>query len=428
MVGLLVLAILVVAYGLVSRRFEGTIISAPMVFVAGGLLLGFLFVELHEVPFEYGLFLVIGEIALVLTLFTDASRIRLRDLRGEAQLPGRMLIIGLPLTIFLGTVAAALLFTNLTIWEAAILGTILAPTDAGLGHAVASSHRVPLRIRQTLNVEAGLNDGISIPFLTLFIALAVAEELVGPFHWVGFTLAQIGFGVLTGLAVGLGGGWLVAQSTRRGWITGIYQYLVLLALAIIAWLAAGLVGGNGFISAFVAGLAIALIFKDGREKVITFAEAEGQLLNLVVLFVFGVIAVPRLPEINGAVVLYAVLSLTLVRMLPVALSLIGTQLQRSTVLFLGWFGPRGLASIVLGLTLVEESALPGQQTIILVMIATVLLSVFAHGASAVPLTHRYGRRADSLEETAPEMQDVVEMPTRLGAVRKKAKPVPVAPE
>jgi NhaP-type Na+/H+ or K+/H+ antiporter len=203
---------------------------------------------------------------------------------------------------------------------------------------------------------------------------------------------------------------------------------VLLALAIIAWLAAGLVGGNGFISAFVAGLAIALIFKDGREKVITFAEAEGQLLNLVVLFVFGVIAVPRLPEINGAVVLYAVLSLTLVRMLPVALSLIGTQLQRSTVLFLGWFGPRGLASIVLGLTLVEESALPGQQTIILVMIATVLLSVFAHGASAVPLTHRYGRRADSLEETAPEMQDVVEMPTRLGAVRKKAKPVPVAPE
>jgi NhaP-type Na+/H+ or K+/H+ antiporter len=149
MVGLLVLAILVVAYGLVSRRFEGTIVTAPMVFVAGGLLLGLLFVELHEVPFEYGLFLVIGEIALALTLFTDASRIHLSDLRGEAQLPGRMLVIGLPLTIFFGTVAAALLCTNLTIWEAAILGTILAPTDAGLGHAVASSPRVPLRIRQT---------------------------------------------------------------------------------------------------------------------------------------------------------------------------------------------------------------------------------------------------------------------------------------
>jgi NhaP-type Na+/H+ or K+/H+ antiporter len=414
MFGLLALVIVVFAFGLFSRRLEGTVITAPMVFAGVGLLLGVLTGSLRQFTSEAEVLLVLGEIALVLTLFTDATRINLAKLRGQAELPARLLVIGLPLTIAAGTVAAALMFTDLTLWEAAILGTLLAPTDAGLGHAVVSNPRVPLRIRQTLNVEAGLNDGISIPFLALFTALAVAEGVSGQGHWIGSAVRQIGFGVLVGVAVGLAGGRLVSWAIRRGWMSGVFQNLGLLAMALTAWIAAGLVGGNGFISAFVAGLATGITFRKGRTVVIEFTEAEGQLLNLAVFFLFGLVAAPRLAEVTWLIALYALLSLTLIRMLPVALSLIGAGLQRSTVLFLGWFGPRGLASIVLVLTVLEDiNSLPGTSTVTLAVIVTVLLSVFAHGISAAPLTHIYGQEATALDETAPEMKEVVELPTRL---------------
>src|SRR5215213_9981452 len=348
-VDLMVLAAVVFAFGLVSRRLEGTVLTAPIVFVVAGAILGPAGLGLVEVNLDDHTVLLVGEIALALVLFTDAARINLSALRQNEGLPLRLLCIGMPLTIAFGTASAALLLTDLTLWEAAIVGTVLAPTDAALGQAVVSNPRVPGRVRQALNVEAGLNDGLSVPFLALFLTLAVAEEELQPAsYWIRFALEQVGLGILVGVGVGLTGSWFMSWASKREWMTDSSQRLALLALAIIAWALADTVGGNGFIAAFVGGLAAGPTVERVGEQLIRFTEAEGQLLNLSVFFIFGVLVVGLLESLSWEVAVYALLSLTLVRMLPVALSLYGTHLRGISVLFAGWFGPRGLASIVLG--------------------------------------------------------------------------------
>jgi sodium/hydrogen antiporter len=304
----------------------------------------------------------------------------------------------MPLTIALGTATAALLLTDLTLWEAAIVGTVLAPTDAALGQAVVSNPRVPLRVRQALNVEAGLNDGLSVPFLALFLTLAVAEAELQPMsYWMRFALEQIGFGALVGVGVGLAGGWLVSRASRRGWMTESFQRLALLALALIAWALADQIGGNGFIAAFVGGLAVGPTVEQIGERLIRFTEAEGLLLNLSVFFIFGVLAVGLIEPLSWEVTLYALLSLSVIRVLPVALSLLGAHLRGVSVLFMGWFGPRGLASIVLGLIVVAEAPmLGGREQIEAVVALTVLLSVLLHGVTAAPLSTVYARRVEGM--------------------------------
>jgi NhaP-type Na+/H+ or K+/H+ antiporter len=360
--------------------------------------------------------LTIAEVALVLVLFGDSSRLHLKQLRGRWGWPGRMLAIGTPLTIGLGGLVALALLGELSLWEAFIVGAILAPTDAALGQTVVSSPKLPLRVRQTLNVESGLNDGISVPFLTLFVALAVAEEEGGSAgEWLVFVAEEIGFGVLIGIGAGLLGAWLVNEATRRGWMTGVFQQLGVAAIALIAWAAAEQVGGNGFIAAFIAGLATGWTLRRGAgEKVLEFTEEEGQLLNLAVFFLFGVLAADLIVDLTWEIVLYALLSLTLIRMLPVSVALIGGGLKPVTVGFLGWFGPRGLASIILALVVLEDGRdLVAIDTIFLAMMATVLLSVLLHGISATPLTDLYAKRADRvIDAEAPEHKDVPDHPTR----------------
>jgi sodium/hydrogen antiporter len=275
-----------------------------------------------------------------------------------------------------------------------------------------------MRVRQALDVEAGLNDGLSVPFLALFLTLAVAEEELQPASfWIRFTLEQVGLGTLVGISVGLVGGWLVSLATRKEWMTGSFQRIALLALAIIAWALADQIGGNGFIAAFVGGLVVGPTVKRVGEQLIRFTEAEGQLLNLSVFFVFGVLVVGLIEPLNWEVALYALLSLTLIRMLPVAASLIGTRLRGVSMLFIGWFGPRGLASIVLGLIVVSEAPLlPGREEIELVVALTVLLSVLLHGVTAAPLSAVYSRRVQGMAADAPEMQGAVESPTRGGSM------------
>src|SRR5918993_1861404 len=220
MVDFVVLASVVFAFGLVSRRLEGTILTAPIVFVAAGMVLGPAGLGLVEFGLDSHTVLLLGEIALALVLFTDSARINLSALRQNEGLPLRLLGIGMPLTIAFGTATAALLLTDLSFWEAAIVGTVLAPTDAALGQAVVSNPRVPVRVRQALNVEAGLNDGLSVPFLLLFLTLAVAEgELQPASFWIRFALEQVGLGILVGVGVGLAGGWLVNQASQWGGMT-----------------------------------------------------------------------------------------------------------------------------------------------------------------------------------------------------------------
>lgn len=403
-------ALLVFVYSLVSGRLERTVITAPIVFTAAGIVLAFLVPSARaELELYRWAFLLIAEVGLVMTLFTDASHLSLPLLRGSGGLPARLLGIGMLPTILLGAVAALVVLGDLSLWEAGILAAILAPTDAGLGQAIVSSPRVPMRIRQALNVEAGLNDGLSVPFLMFFIALA--RRSTGE---VGTVLArflgeQLGYGTLVGIGIGLGGGWLLGLAHRRGWIAETMQPLGLVALPLLCVIASEATGASMFIAAFVAGLAVQVGFTEAGRHGAEFVEEWGQLFNFFVFFLFGLLVAQAWMRFTPAVVLYAILSLTVVRMAPVALALTGTSLSTSTVLFMGWFGPRGLASIVLGLVYLEQHAhLSGEPTMKLAVMVTVLLSILAHGLSALPGINLYTRRIASLDSGAPERRMVEE--------------------
>lgn len=408
-----IFAAVLFGYSLLSRRLERLSISAPMAMVAAGIALGPDGLDLIEVELTGETGLLIAEIALVVVLFADASRIDPTALRENEGLPVRLLGIGMPLTIALGTAVGALLLTEIEFWEAAMVAAVLAPTDAALGQAVVSSERLPTRIRQAINVESGLNDGLSIPFLFLFTGLALSEADVNAGGWLAFAAEQIGIGAAVGVGAGLAGGWLVDRSNLRRWITPTFGQISMLALALGAWALAGELGGNGFIAAFAAGLAAGRIAKSHSAKILDFTEEEGQLLNLAVFFLFGISAIGFLEGAGWQVFLYAALSLTLIRMLPVAIALATSSLRPASIAFVAWFGPRGLASIILALIVIEEEpGLPAISTLFAAMTATVLASVVAHGVTARPLTRAYSRRMAELGEGEAEMLPARELPVR----------------
>ena len=395
--------LLVFLYSLVSRRLDRTVITAPIVFTVAGMLASLLLPGVSEPELEQEERLLLAEVALVMLLFTDATRIGLRDLRGNRNLPVRLLSTGMLLTILLGAIAAMVVLPGLSVWEAGILAAVLAATDAGLGQVIVSSPRVPARIREALSVEAGLNDGLSVPFLMFFIALAL-ERTEGP-HLVltRFLVEQLGYGTLVGLGIGLTGGWLLELARRREWMATPLQQLGVVALPILCVLASEATGASMFIAALVAGLAVQSGFKEASRHSVEFTEQWGQLFSYFVFFLFGLRVMPAWTQVSLRLVLYAVLSLTVVRMVPVAVALAGTNLSRPTTLFMGWFGPRGLASIVLGLVyLGQQPKLPGEPTMKLAVMLTVLLSIFAHGLSALPGIELYARWLDSAGPGAPE--------------------------
>ncbi|MCC7468745.1 MAG: cation:proton antiporter [Methanomicrobiales archaeon] len=403
------------AYSLVSHRIESSIVTAPMIFVAIGMLVSPEGFDIIPLGAENELILVFAEIALVLILFSDAARIDVSTLKGNRNFPSRLLGIGLPLTIFLGAVMAILFFTDLSLPEAALIGVILAPTDAGLGQVIVNSPKVPARIRQALNVESGLNDGGAIPFFAFFLVLSTAEEAHIPAsQWVIFAFEQIGYGVLVGLIVGLLGAHLINKAIDKGLMRGRFQWIGFLALAVISYVVAIAIGGSGFIAAFVGGFATTLTGRGVGDSIIEFTSTWGEVFSLVVFFVFGMLAASLLSGITATIILYAALSLTLIRILPVAVSLMRTGLKPNSILFIGWFGPRGLASIVLLLiTLNEAPDIPGLQTIAITVTTTVLISVFAHGISANPAIAWYAKKMALLPSDAVELKEVVESPTRM---------------
>ena len=404
-----IFVLVVFAYSLLSHRLESTVITAPIVFTVAGALLVLVPEAGRELFIDRKAFLLIAEIGLVMTLFTDASRIRRRALQGDRNLPVRLLTTGMLLTIALGAVAAMVCFAGLSWWEAGILAAILAPTDAGLGQIIVQSPHVPARIRQALNVEAGLNDGLSVPFLMLFMAFAAALNEGAGAHSVlaQFLLEQLGYGAAIGVAAGLGGGVLLGLAQRRHWMSPALAQLGVFALPLLCIIASEESGASMFIAAFVAGLAVQVGFPHVARHSVEFTEEWGQLFNFFVFFLFGLFVAGASHAFTPAVLLYAGLSLTVVRMLPVAIALAGTGMSRATVVFMGWFGPRGLASIVLGLVYLEQQTkLPGEDTIRLAVMATVLLSIVAHGLSAMPGIARYARGVKSLPPNAPELAAV----------------------
>jgi sodium/hydrogen antiporter len=404
----IVFSVLLFVFSLVSRKIFGSVVTAPMIFVAAGMLLspeGLNFVKLSS---NSTLFLNIAELALVLTLFSDASTIELQTLFHGERLPGRLLFFGLPLTIAFGVIVAAFVFRDLTLPEVGLIGAILAPTDAGLGQAIVNNMKVPLKIRQSLNVESGLNDGGAIPFFLFCLILAGGEALDRPIETlVVLALEQIGLGILAGAAAGLIGGRLLSRAVRAGWTSGLYRKIGFISLAVISWLVADAMGGSGFIAAFTGGF-VTRAANSGKltEEEVILTEAEGSLLSFAVFFIFGITIATRIFTISWPIFLYAVLSLTLIRMAPVAISLMGMKLRTETVLFLGWFGPRGLASVVLLLIAMEETTvIGGSETVSLVIITTVLLSVFIQGATAGPGSEWYARVVAALPSDAPERKE-----------------------
>ncbi len=402
-----IVAALVLAYAGLSRRFERSLLTAPILFVTAGLVVGSELLGWLDLGLGSHAVRALAEATLTLVLFTDASRIDVAALRREIGLPARLLGIGLPLTIVAGTAIAAGVFAGLSWAEALVLAIVLAPTDAALGQAVVTDRRLPVRIRQGLNVESGLNDGICVPLL--FIALAIAEadeDAITVHHAVRLVVEEIGWGVAGGVAAGVLGAGVLAVGKRRRLVADEWMQVIPLAAAGLSYGLAAPLGGSGFIAAFVAGLVFGRLQRSRDGAVTYLVDAGGQVLNAVTLIVFGAIALgPALGDVDWRIALYAVLSLTVARMVPVALAFVGLRARRPTVAFVGWFGPRGLASIVFAIIVLEGSALEHVNLVVTTVSLTVGLSVYAHGLTALPLSDAYVRWFAARSEP-PAMESV----------------------
>jgi NhaP-type Na+/H+ or K+/H+ antiporter len=400
----------VVVWGLVSARLERWDVTAPIAFLVFGLVAANGPIAIIHLDLQSSQVRSLAEVTLALVLFADASRVNAKALRADLALPARLLAIGLPLTIGAGTAVAAGLYTGSGLWLAAALGAIVAPTDAALGAAIVQDVRVPATVRRALNVESGLNDGIATPFVNLFLAGALASEAV---HSPGVGEAAIDLlgGAALGVGIGLVGAVLLSYTGRAGWSATPFRPLAVLALAIFAYSSALVAGVNGFVAAFMAGIAFGAVVSD--DELLAFGEEAGTLLSLLVWFVFGaVMVVPGFEALGWRDAVFAVLALTVVRMVPVALALTGSGFDKATVAFIGWFGPRGLATVVFGLIAVDSLAAADARLVLGAVTLTVTLSVIAHGVTASPLAERYGHLTHGFHEDRPEHQPASDLSAR----------------
>jgi NhaP-type Na+/H+ or K+/H+ antiporter len=399
----LVLTVLVLGYSLISGRLAGSPVTAAMVFALAGLLVGPDLLGIVEVQIDGEDFRHVAELALTVLLFTEASRLDLGAVFRRRELPLRLLGIGLPLTMVLGTLLALTLIPSLGFWEAAVLAVVLAPTDAALGQAVVSDPRVPGLMRRSLSAEGGLNDGLALPFL--IIALAFAEQGAdgGSFgHWLWFIVRTIGVSVLVGAAIGFLGGRLLGRGAETGSVRERFAELSNIALAVLSFAVVEHLDGSGFVGAFVAGITLGAVAPRVAAGEETTASAVGELLALVVFALFGAAALwPAFDGVEARVIVYALLSLTVVRMIPVALSLAGGGFARASSLYLGWFGPRGIASLIFALLVVEEADLPATPLIVQTVVVTVAISIVAHGLTAPRGAALYANAMEALRRQRP---------------------------
>ncbi|MGI5375128.1 cation:proton antiporter [Streptomyces sp. CA-251387] len=386
------------AYALGSRRLSATPVTAAIVFTGSGVLIGPAVLDVIDIEHYAAPVTALVEAALTLVLFTDAMAVRRRDLVTGGFLPVRLLVVGLPLYIAAGWLLAWPLLPALTVWELALVGAILAPTDAAVGRTAISHPAVPPLVRHGLNAESGLNDGLVLPFFVVFAAAvpgtSYAQEGIAGTFWRSLLLSTA-----LGLLAGGIGARLLRAARARGWVARQWGQVYPLGVAVAAYESAVLTHGSGFIAAWAAGFAFGHGLRRQRtgatperpDHTAEFAENLGALLASISLMVFGAVLLgPALQHLTWEIALYAALSLPVVRMLPVAVALLGSGLRMPTVVFIGWFGPRGLASVVLALLVVEEQV-PGAQTLGRVAAVTVGLSILLQGVTALALAERYGR-------------------------------------
>ena len=395
---LALLGLFIFLFSLIAGGLARTIVSGPILFTAFGLAVGPLGLDLLQFHAQWSDLQLLAELTLALVLFSDAAGTNLSVLRSNLGIPQRLLLIGLPLTIALGIAIGVGLFPQLGFLEIALLATMLAPTDAALGKAVVTDQRVPAGIREGLNVESGLNDGICVPILLVFLTLATtATEATDPL-WLTLQLMteEIGIGLAVGVLLTMVAGNLIWMSEKRGWVTQSWRQLTVAALAVASFAVAQEMGGSGFIAAFTGGLTFGWLCAPLKKPLLLAADGTGDTMALLTWVIFGASVVGHgIGEMSWEVLVYALLSLTLIRMLPVFISLYGLGLNTQTMLFLGWFGPRGTASIVFIVIVLNESAnnplLAHSGTLAMTVVATVVLSILAHGFSANPLVVHVGK-------------------------------------
>ncbi len=410
--GLVIFLLAIVIYAVVAAWLGRRSITMPMFFLAFGALTGAEGLGWVKISVTSEQVKLLAEVTLALLLFADSSTLKLDQLREDAGPPARLIFLALPLVILLGGLLAFVFFPQEKIGFALLIGSILAPTDAALGLPIFTNRRVPVRIRRALNVESGLNDGVATPFVTLFTALAVAEQTQKFAGWLTAALLDITIAVGVGVAFGLLGGWLFAVALKRRLTSRASEQIGVLALALATYFGSVALGGNGFIAAFVGGLFFSYITRHRQHHVIEFTESTGTTLSLFVWMIFGsILVIPLFTAFNPLALLYAILSLTLIRMLPVALSLVGLHFRRDTQMLMGWLGPRGLASVVFTLLAFEAFHEVGRSHQMLFDIAgwTILLSVLLHGFSAIPLARWYANRLKAAPASIPELMEVADL-------------------
>ena len=388
-----ILAVFAVLYAIVSGRVERSWLSGPIVFVAAGFLLGPAVLDLLHLNIRAEGLRVLAELTLAMVLFNDASNADLARIRRRPGLPGRLLFIGLPLTILLGLIVAWLLFPGLGLVQLGLIAATLAPTDAALGKPVVTNRTVPADTRETLNFESGLNDGICVPIVILLVGLSIGTEIEGTTvtHALRIVGEELGIGLGTGIILSFATSVLLRRAVAASWVGDDWTGLTVVALAIGCFTAAQALGGSGFVACFAGGLAFKAP-RDEKHRLLRGAEGTGNALAMLTWVVFGAGVVWQMSDrITGATILYAVLSLTLIRMLPVYLSLAGSSVAAGDRLFVGWFGPRGLASIVFGI-IILDAPVPNADPVLATIVCTVLISVVAHGITANPLVRAFAPR------------------------------------
>ena len=406
----MILGVIAMLYAAVASQLDRLSVGAPLVFLVVGAALGPGFIGVLPVPLHSEPLKVLTELTLALLLFADASTVGLSQLRADAGLPARLLVIGLPLTIVLGTVLARLIDTSLGWASAALIATILAPTDAALSLPVVTNLRVPVRVRRALNVESGLNDGIATPIVGVLLVVIIAEDMHGP-GWPIAATKSIGYALLVAIGVGVVGGRVAARAKARGWSTPVSEQLFIVVAAPLAYIAAVSIGGNGFVAAFVAGMLFGSVTAHRLVAATEYTETTGLLLSFAIWALFGAALVGPVLRSgwHGAPIVYAALSLTLVRMAPVALALLGTRLRSITVLFIAWFGPRGLASVVFLIIAIDDLHIIGIDDVLVeTVVWTILLSVVLHGLTSRPVAALYATRIGQLQPRPSELDPVSE--------------------
>lgn len=406
------LAVVTLGYALVARRLQSWNITAPMVFVAAGILLGSGWLGDRDMgiikPTDHW-FMGIAEFSLAMLIFTDASKLSLREVEGDHRPVAKMLLFAFPLTLAAGLGVVLLLFPEYG-WQAALLtALILCPTDTTLAGSAITDPAVPARVRRILGVEGGLYDGGSSPMLALLIVMvAVDAGEISAAGWVATAAWEIFGAVLVAVAVGGGGGLILRLARSKALTTHTSQQVAIALLAVLSYTVAIGIDANGYVAVFLGGLMFGASSRDLLHEDLDFAETAGTLISFVVWLVFGAaMVIPAVTESGPGTWALAVLALTVLRMGPVAIALSHSGFRAPTVAYLGWFGPRGLATVIFAILALQDIGTdPVTDHLLRVATITALLSIFAHGLTARPLSHAYSRWAALLPADAPELAPV----------------------